>query len=467
MSILSLIKRAPKQTSAVVLMIAAAIIIPASLFAWGPSRTTYTVAQPADKITFNSITDNPNYGDERNFVTIKDTANQNAGGWVDDLTVQNNKEYFVRMYVHNNAAANLNFVAENVTAKFNVPTQNANQIQIDGYLSSTNADPTQVWDQAIFHGSGSSKFQLQYVAGSASYTNNVFTSGTSLSDSVVSTGAKLGYNQLDGKIPGCFQYDGVVIFKVKATTSDFDVQKTVRINGATDKTFKESVNAKAGDKVDYQVYFHNTGGVKLDDVVVKDTLPAGVSYVAGSTTLYNANGTKSVSDGVTTTGLNIGDYTPNSNAYLRFTAQIASNANLPICGPNTLKNVAKATTVVGAKEDDANVVVPKECQPENITVCELSTKKIVTINKNAFDATKYSTDLSKCDEPKKITVCNLSTKTIVAINESDFDSTKYSKNLNDCELPHTGPTENIVAFLGLGALAASVTYYVRSRRFQV
>ena len=27
-------------------------------FAWGPSRTTYTMAKPADHITFNSIVDN-------------------------------------------------------------------------------------------------------------------------------------------------------------------------------------------------------------------------------------------------------------------------------------------------------------------------------------------------------------------------------------------------------------------------
>lgn len=36
----------------------AAVTVSAS-FAWGPERPDYTMAQPADHVTFNSITDNP------------------------------------------------------------------------------------------------------------------------------------------------------------------------------------------------------------------------------------------------------------------------------------------------------------------------------------------------------------------------------------------------------------------------
>jgi len=517
MSLFSLIRRAPKRLTAAALMIAAAIIIPTAALAWGPSRDTYTVEQPADKVVFNSITNNPNYGDERNFVTIKDSANQNTGTWVDDITVTNNKEYYVRMYVHNNAAANLNLIAQNVTAKFNVPTYNSNKIQIDGYLSSTNADPTQVWDQAIFHGPNDSKFKLEYVAGSATYTNNVYPSGTGLPDSVVGAGAKLGYENIgDGNIPGCFQYSGAVIFKVKAVTSEFDVQKTVRMNGIADKTFKETVNAKAGDKVDYQIYFENKGGAVLNDVSIKDTLPAGMTYVAGSTMLYNANGNRTVADGVTTTGLNIGNYGPTANAYIRFTAQVAGNDNLPVCGPNTLKNVVKATTAVGAKEDDANVIVPKECLPEVKYTCDaLAITRIsrtdfkfqttYTVQNATFKNVTYiirddkgveverktstnttlnytQTKVGKYTVEAVITVTvNGQDKTVSSANckkEFEVPSTPeycpipgkeyLPKDSKDCvtvpELPHTGATENIVAIVGLGALIASIAYYVASRR---
>ena len=429
--ITSLIQRAPKRFSAVVAMIAAAIIVPAAVMAWGPSRATFTVENPAQYVTFNSITNNPNYGDERNFVTIKDNTYSGPGNWVDEITVQNNKEYTVRMYVHNNAAENLNLVAQNVTAKFNVPTYSAKNIQIDGFLSSTNANPGTVFDQANFK--SDTNFNLSYVAGSAKYINNVFPTGTALPNTVVSTGAALGYNQMDGKIPGCFQYSGLVVFTVKATTTDFTVDKTVRLSGATDKTFKESVAAKPGDKVDYQIHFKNTGGTQLDDVVIKDTLPAGITYVPDTTYVARSTGIQKVADGVTGGGLVIGDYLANGDGYVKFTAQVAANGALPVCGPNTLKNVAKATTNAGSKEDDAIVTVVKECEPRKISVCELSTKKVISINESAFDSNKHSKDLSVCGSTPP-------------------------------ELPQTGPAENIVAILGLGAMIASIGYYIASRR---
>lgn len=427
-------RNAPKRASAVFAMIAAAVIVPTALLAWGPDRPTYTIQQPADHITFNSITNNPNYGDERNFVTIKDTANTAAGGWTDDIQVQQGKEYWVRAYVHNNAHQDLNLVAQNVTAKFNLPTQTANRIQVDGYISASNATPAEVWDQAVF--SSDKRFKLNYVPGSATFTNNVFPGGTALPDSVVSTGALLGYNQLDGKIPGCFQFDGLVIFKVKPQIEDFNVNKTVRINGAADKTFKESVNVKPGDKVDYQIHFKNTGDVQQSNVSIRDTLPTGVKYVAGSTMLSNDSGTRAVADGITTNGLNIGGYLPNGDAYLKFTAQVGTKEELT-CGTKTLVNTVKATTPSGSDEDTANVVVDAgQCAPGKITVCELATKKLITIDETAFDATKHSKNVADCN--------------VVPTTPS--------------ELPTTGPAETALSILGLGSLVASAGYYLNSRR---
>lgn len=407
----SLLRRAPKRTSAIIAIIAAAVIIPATLFAWGPERPTYTIEHPADHITFDSITNNPNYGDERNFVTIKDAANTSAGGWVDDINVQNGKEYYVRMYVHNNAADNLNLVAENTVAQFNVPNYTARRIQIDGYLSADNANPGKIWDQAVF--SGNSDFNIAYVAGSATLTNNVFTGGIALPDSVASTGTRIGYNALDGRVPGCFQYSAYVIFKVRAVASDFDIQKTVRMNGISDRTFRKSVAVQPGNRVDYQIYFKNTGGTQLTDVVIKDTLPAGISYEPGSTYLHNSSGTKQVADGITGGGLVIGGYMPEGDAYLKFTAIVADNAQLPVCGVNTLRNVTTATTSNGTKQDSADVTVTKECQP------------------------------NEC---------------LPGIPVGDPRCV-----VTPPELPQTGASENIVAFLGLGALVTSIGYYRASR----
>ena len=304
------------------------------------------------------------------------------------------------MYVHNNAADNLNLVAENTAARFNVPTYAAKQIQIDGFLSSSNAQPGTVYDQAIF--TSDKNFKLNYVAGSAKYTNNVFTGGVKLNDSIVNgNGTLLGYDKLDGKIPGCFKYSGWVTFTVKAEvekTSDFTVEKTVRKNG--EKTWTKSVNAKTGDKVDYQIEFKNTGETQLNSVVIADQLPAGVEIVPGSVYLKNASNPNAlnITDSLVYGGANIGHYTAGSNALLKFTAVVKDNS----CGTKTLVNTASATTSAGKKNSTANVVVTKTCEPPKtpeykctgLSVTKLSRTKFelnttYTIKNTTFTGVKY------------------------------------------------------------------------------
>ncbi len=371
--------------------IAAAVVVAgtatALTFAWGPSRDTYTMASPAPKITFNSIIDNPNYGDERNFVIAKDASSADPSAWSDNVTVQPGKEYLVRLYVHNNAAANLNLVAENTRASVNVPTTTGKSVEINGFVSANNADPLKVWDQVTFN--STSDFNLAYIAGSAKYTNNIYPNGVALTDSLVtSTGSLLGYQQMDGNIPGCLQYSGYVTFRVKpqfAATPNFEVAKTVRVNGSTDTTFKENVSVNPGEKVDYQIYFKNTGETQLTNVTIRDQLPTGMTYVPGTTWLHNSEGTRQVADGITSGGLGIGGYLPGGNAYLKFTAQIAANDALPVCGMNTLKNIASANTDQGSKSDDATVTVTKTCLPQPAADCKAITPHLISRTQFSFD----------------------------------------------------------------------------------
>lgn len=429
MTLMNRLQSVSKRTWAVLAMATAVVALPAGLLAWGPERPTYTMAHPADHITFNSITDATNYGDERNFVRIS-KDNQT---YSDDITVANGQEYYVRIYVHNNAASNLKLVAENVVAKLNVPTQMADRIQVDGYVNSSNAQPTSVWDQAVFHGANGTPFKLSYVAGSAYYKNakGQFT----LSDSIVGNGAKLGYTSMDGKIPGCFEYSGVVYLKVKAQTADFAISKTVRKAGSG--SFSENVTVNPGDKVDYQLYFKNTGGLNQTTVSIKDMLPAGMTYVAGSTWVHDAKGTRQVADGIAQGGMSMGSYLANGDVYVKFTAQAAANDKLEKCGVNTLVNTMSATTAEsGTKTDTATVTVTKECTtPVKVEACNLDTKKIETVDESKIDNVHYTRDLSKCaEQPKEITVCRLADKKYpVTIKESEFDSSKYSKNPEDCK----------------------------------
>ncbi len=610
--LMSLIRRAPKRFSMLAAIVAAAIIVPAVAFAWGPNRATFTMAEPAPYVTFNSITDNKKVGgDERNFVRIRESGTATYG---DNVNLTPGKVYDVSMYYHNNAATNLNAsgagIAHNAKIKIDMPgVVNAGvNAAFTGTISASNANPVSVWDEAYGKNNTAAQVALRYVSGSAKFLSNGAINGQAVPDTLFSTGANLGYNSQNGELPGCDEYSGYINFQIRVDQPNFTVTKQVSVDNG--KTWVKNATAEAGSNVLYAVSYQNTGSTQQDNVSVRDILPAGVSYVANST--YIANSTtggqfKQTVEGITTTGLNAGSYQPKGNVFYKFSAKLPSKDALK-CGENSLVNTARVTTNAGYKEDTATVKVNKECQPEakylckslgitqvdrtnfkfatsylaenatfksvtyvikneagatvdtktststtlnytqstvgkytvqatvtftvngqdetatseyckgkfevkkedkDIKVCELATKKIVTIKESQFDSSKYSKNLDDCKEkpPVKIEVCDLTTKKIVTIKESDFDPAKYSKNLKDCEevktikvcdlttkqivtinekdfdstkystdlskcetpvtppeLPKTGMGENIAAIVGLGALIASAAYYVASRR---
>ena len=394
--------------------ILAAVIAPVAVMAWGPARPSFTIEKPADYITFNSITNNPVIGgDEKDFVGIREVGSN--AKWTNNMKIQNGKEYYVRMYVHNNAASNLNLVAENVVAKLNVPTTTAKNVTVQGQISASNAKPNTVWDEATF--SSDNDFNLAYVAGSALFENNGMGT-TKLPDSIVNnTGAKLGYDKLDGKIPGCFQYAGYVTVKVKAQVSqpqektNIDLAKTVRNKTNGEKSWVETANAKSGDTVQFQIHAKNTGSAGIQNLVIRDILPKGLNYVAGSTKLYNTSNPKGlkVSDNIIqNSGINIGTYQANGDAYVRFDATVAAEKDLPVCGENTLTNIAQASDQKIVKNDTASVRITKKCD----------TPKPQT---PAYKCDALSLNIVRKDE-KQIAY---SADTKYSVKDTEFTGTKY------------------------------------------
>jgi uncharacterized repeat protein (TIGR01451 family) len=437
----SLIRRAPKRASAVIAMIAAAVIVPAALFAYGPvGRATFTFEAPAPYVTFNSITDNPSVGDERNFVLVRDDGT--TADYSKTASLVPGHTYDVEVYYHNNAATNLDYaagstnyntgvgVAQNAMLRMQLPgTINGSASDtVDGFISASNAvykdangttildangnAEHTVWDSATLTNSSASAIAVRYIPGSATVTSNGAVNGSVLPASLFTTGANLGYDSLNGVLPGCNQFAGYVTFKFTVDQPNFTVVKQVSVDGG--KTWASSAQTTPGSTIQYRVVYTNTGTTQQDNVTVNDTLPQGVSYVAGSSVSANAltgGQYKPTVDGVTTNGLNIGSFAPTANAYVKFSALVASNDQLPVCGLNTLTNTARVTTSGGYKESTAVVTVNKTC----------TTPGCVTTTTNSCTPTPP-------------------------------------------ELPHTGPSETIAAFLGLGALVTSIVYYVTSRR---
>lgn len=406
---------------AAVAIVMGATMTPAAVNAWGDSangRHTYTTAEInngalGNSITFNSIT-NGKIGDERSFVGAKLSSDQNNLWNAETLSVKDGETYTIRLYVHNNSPQGYNNVAQGVTTKISLPTAVGKEQTVTGYITASNAAPNTYWDEVRF--TSSEDFYLEYVSGSAKWTNGKL--GTvALSDSVItSEGVLVGYDALDGKIPGCYDYDGQVTIQVKVHSSmTSKISKVVRLKGTS--TWSEEVDAKIGDEVEFQIEYVNFASSVANNVMIRDLLPTNMEYVAGSTYLYNAayqNGTKIDNETVTTTGINIGSYSTDGNAYVRFTAKVVDKTM--VCGTNQLVNWASSTVGSTVYKDDASVFVKKT----------------------------EGCDSKKDDDNKQTPVQDNNGGTITRI-------------------ANTGPAEVAGAALGAGSLVTAAGYFVSSK----
>lgn len=432
-------KKAFKIMSAATLSVVAGIAVVSTVHGWGDNaggRPTYTVAdinagKLGDKIVFNSIKDNDSslteaekqagvttpLTDERSYIGIRDEATGDHGKknvWnIGNVNIEEGKTYIIRMYIHNNNPKGTNAIAKDVTAQVDLPNMVSKEARVTGFINSSNATPSRYWDSLNLKSADGRAFYLDYVEGSALYENNVFKKGTTLSDSLVSSGVKLGYDKLDGNLPGCYQYAGYVTFKVKPVFENTSIMKQVRMQGT--KEWKESVDAKVGDTVEYQIHYKNLNATRVENVMIKDSLPTNMEYVKGTTKLLRSdlpNGAINNEDSLMTNGVNIGNYAVKGDGYIRFLAKVVDK-NL-VCGNNRLINWAKASANGFAVQDSADVYVAK-----------------------------------KCEETPKPTPKPTPTPT----------PTPTPK-----ELPKTGPETIVTGVIGLGSVVTTAGYYIASRK---
>ena len=366
--------------------------IPVIVSAWGDSdggRPTYSLQEInegilGDKITFNSIsikdTDYDwyleNKGEEIPAHTITEEVNyvgarvsgQDFDYWQgNEIEVQNGETYVIRLYAHNNNPGGYDAVAEDTKVSFEIPQETGTNVRVNGYISSSNASPTGYVDYVDFK--SDQAFHLEYVYGSALLENNGIgaNGGVQLSDDIVNSvsgGVLIGYDALDGKVPGCYQYANYVTIQVKAVyDTEFTLEKQVRLKDGEDKTWQDSLNVQVGDLVEYEIAYQNTSEVSQANVIIRDVLPANLEYVSGSTILYNStypDGLVGDTDEIVNNGVNIGTYSAGANAFIRFTAKVVDE-NLA-CGSNTLVNWGRATVNETVLQDHAEVVLNKVCE---------------------------------------------------------------------------------------------------------
>ena len=91
------------------------------------------------------------------------------------------------------------------------------KLLVHGTFESSNASPSTYWDSVVFI--SDHNFYLEYVEGSSLLENNLRDS--SLPDTIVAKeGALIGYDKMDGLIPGGYPYSCYVTIKVTTHFSE-------------------------------------------------------------------------------------------------------------------------------------------------------------------------------------------------------------------------------------------------------
>lgn len=331
---------------------------------WGPDRATFTWDNPAPYATFNSITNNPQLGDERNFVRVREVKDGEHYG--DAVTLEAGKTYEVYIYYHNNADAHevgktAIGIADGAAVKSSLPAvvKAGERATVTATVGASDTEPLAVWDGAYLD--PAQDLYLRYIPGTAIIHNGGALNGQNVSaEHLFGEGALLGYNQFSGILPGCNEYAGYITYQFFADAPGFDISKSVVGDIST---------VKKGDIVTFKVRYDNTGTMDQTNVVIKDTLPSQLQYVTGSAKLYNNNSPDGVAvndDVIAENGMNIGDYAGGSGwAEVTYQVLVKDDVN---CGDAITNNVTVSTndgnkhagltlTVTG---DDCNVVV-KTC----------------------------------------------------------------------------------------------------------
>lgn len=346
-----------------------------ALDSWGPQdRATFTWESPAPYRTFNSITNNPTIGDERNFVRVKEVGVE--GPHYDDVDVVSGKEYEVYIYFHNNASASLNDsgkgIADNVRLATKLPEKlEAGQTgTIYGTISSTNTDPASVWDTAFLK--ATETVYMRYVPDSATIHNGGTANGAILDANALFSeeGAKLAYNLTNnsgtsmwGMIPGCNEFAGYVTYRLKADKPEFGSFKEVSAEGANQ--FADNINTLPGSVLDFKITYMNSGTTEQKSVTVYDTMPDGMEFIPGSVQLTNKSGTTALDDTLFSDGVVIGDYQPGEEATITYKAKVSADIEKFQCGENTLYNNSEIATANGTITDKARIVVTRACELPN------------------------------------------------------------------------------------------------------
>lgn len=387
-----------QAVSAVAVAVVATGLVAPQVFA---DDTTYTVSQPPKSIVFNRITDNKDWGDERDFVWVKDITDKYKGyssiaelakgkeGFSKEAELHEGHLYMVKTLVHNDADKSLNLVAKNTKVNMEVtPVDTASpSFEIKSTISADNCvaasdnaggkctvgvatlkrkgDDTNTY--TVWNSDGWLDHTLYFNSERGFGTNGFMLNERDIADDKV--GVLIGSKQLDGNMVGDDAAGYVISFiHVESNHPSFTLYNNARVvnpNVANkDRAMPTIVRANPGDTVEYKVEY-STQQLPNKDVKLRSYLFPGAEYISGSATLaeggaINVKSQKITSDkwimrsdstSTADEALSIGDSVDkNQINTITYLVKVPEKDKLA-CGVNRLENVALVT----AKVNDLDV----------------------------------------------------------------------------------------------------------------
>jgi len=372
----------------------------AAVFAgWSPDRPVYNWSGgertgSVNGPRMNAWIGTPYYGDERAFFDARRTDQSGAFSDVLANPGDGSREVILRTYVHNGANQSTNATngkATGAKVRIDLPTGTATALRARSYITINNPAegyPAEVTDTAEMV--DDTPFKITYKPGSARLFNDVH-NGIQLSDSIVTTGAAIGHNAMDGVFPGCFEYQAFVEIIVKIEIAKPELNKQVRKSG--DTTYSDFATVKPGDKIQWLLGFKNAGQVNLDNVAIRDSLPPHVSVVPNSVRYIYTSTDGSTQDVVQrdnsifgTNQINTGTWKPSGGFYIRFdTLALDDFAGCAV----TLRNLGhvRSTQTPTDLNDFADVKIVKDnCVPPPVSF-NCDALNVLKVNRTTFEFT--------------------------------------------------------------------------------
>lgn len=298
---------------------------------WGPGRAIFSVAERSSYATMNSITDNPGYGDERNFARIKRTRSPNSS-YADHVELDPGESYRVSLYFSNDAneSEGDNGAARDVRARAMIPELVPSGADASAvmFVDSSNASPQEVWDGVTLSNKSAGDIVLRYIQGSAVIHSlgSVDRMNIDLRD-LAGDGALLGYDRLDGILPagapGDVSFAGYVTFDFVADHPDFTVSFSAR--HLPEEEWSTQAEIPEGGTSWGLIRCVNTGTIVIGDVVVKIEMPAGLELVNGSVRLGRNLRVGRASDEIDGVGVNVGPLSPGEEVMVWFEVRMKSD----------------------------------------------------------------------------------------------------------------------------------------------